>query len=188
MIAAQSHHYSQIMQIRSATSLDRNDIRSIHLSAFGEGEREVVSKLAVDLLSENTTPQIISLVAEIEGAVVGHVAWSPVTTDRNENWLGYILAPVGVKPNYQNQRIGSKLIDSGVQQLLKMGVNIVFVYGDPKYYSRFGFRADLAVRYTPPYTLQYPFGWQAIILNESNISQSSIKITCVQPLCDPQLW
>jgi GNAT superfamily N-acetyltransferase len=73
------------------------------------------------------------LVAETEGIVVGHVAFSPVTIDNNENFQGYILAPLGVKPDYQNRRIGSKLIESGMQQLSRMGVDILFVYGDPKY-------------------------------------------------------
>ena len=176
------------MHIRIATSLDRDDVREVHLCAFPKGEREIVSKLAVNLLFEETTPQTISLVAETGGAVVGHVAFSPVAIDNNENWQGYILAPLGVKPDYQNCRIGSKLIDHGMQQLLKLGVNILFVYGDPKYYSRFDFRADVADQYTPPYKLQYPFGWQAIALNDTNIAKSSIKIACFNSLCDPELW
>ena len=176
------------MHIRIATSLDRDDVREVHLCAFPKGEREIVSKLAVNLLFEETTPQTISLVAETGGAVVGHVAFSPVAIDNNENWQGYILAPLGVKPDYQNCHIGSKLIDRGMQQLFKLGVNILFVYGDPKYYSRFDFRADVADQYTPPYKLQYPFGWQAIALNDTNIAKSSIKIACVNSLCDPELW
>ena len=176
------------MSIRIATSLDRDDVRDVHLYALPESEREIVSKLAINLLSERTTPETISLVAETEGAVVGHVAFSPVTIDNNENLQGYILAPLGVKPDYQKRRIGSKLIESGMQQLLKMGVNILFVYGDPEYYSKFGFSADVADRYTPPYKLQYPFGWQAIVFNECNITKTSISIACVTSLCDPELW
>lgn len=176
------------MSIRIATSLDRDNVRDVHLCAFPEGEREIVSKLAINLLSERTTPETISLVAETEGAVVGHVAFSPVTIHNNENLQGYILAPLGVKPDYQKRRIGSKLIESGMQQLLKMGVNILFVYGDPEYYSKFGFSTDVADRYTPPYKLQYPFGWQAIALNECSIAKSSVNIACVTSLCDPELW
>ena len=176
------------MNIRLATTLDRDNVRSVYLSTFPEGERELVSKLAVNLLSEETAPQTISYVAEIEGAVVGHVAFSPVAIDSNENVQGYILAPLGVNPDFQKRRIGSQLIESGMQQLLGMDINILFVYGDPKYYGRFGFSADVADRYIPPYRLQYPFGWQAIILNECRIEKSPMKIACVTSLCDPQLW
>ena len=176
------------MHIRIATILDRDDIRSVHLSAFAEDEREHVAKLAVDLLSEETTPHTISLVAETNGAVVGHVAFSPVTTVNNDNFQGYILAPLGVKPDYQKRGIGSKLIESGMQRLTRMGVDILFVYGDPEYYSRFGFSADAAEQYIPPYSLQYPFGWQGIALSEFSTERSPVRIDCVTALCDPELW
>jgi putative acetyltransferase len=176
------------MQIRLATSLDRDDIHSVHWAAFAEGEREIVSKLAINLLSEESTPQTISLVAETEGIIIGHVAFSPVVIDNNEGIQGYILAPLGVRPDHQERRIGSKLIDSGKQQLSIAGVNILFVYGDPEYYSKFGFSVNAAECYIPPYKLQYPFGWQAIVLNESGTEKPSIKIACVTSLCDPALW
>ena len=176
------------MHIRIATSLDQDNIHSVHWSAFAGGEGEIISKLAVNLLLEETTPQTISLVAEIAGAVVGHVVFSPVSTGRNKHFQGYILAPLGVKPDYQKHRIGSKLIESGIQQLSGMGADILFVYGDPKYYGRFGFSVDAAKPYVPPYKLQYPFGWQGIALSECSIRKSSIKIACVTSLCDSALW
>ncbi|MEN8806319.1 MAG: N-acetyltransferase [Desulfobacterales bacterium] len=175
-------------RIRVATSLDRDDIREIHLCAFPEGEKRIVSTLAVNLLSEETNTKTLSLVAEADGAVVGHIAFSPVTVNNNKSWKGYILAPLGVKPEYQKRHIGSKLIESGMARLSKMGVNVLFVYGDPNYYEKFGFDADTASGYSPPYELQYPFGWQAIILNEGVFTKSSVKISCVEPLHDPELW
>ena len=176
------------MRIRIATSQDRDDVRAVHLGAFPEGEREIVSKLAVSLLAEETIPPTISLLAESDGVVVGHIAFSPVTTDSNEKFQGYILAPLGVKPDYQKRGIGSQLIESGRQELMKAGAHILFVYGDPQYYSRFGFRADAAARYTPPYRLQYPSGWQACALNKNNNPKTHSKIACVTSLCDPELW
>lgn len=176
------------MNIRIATSLDRNNVRDVYWAAFAEGEREIISKLAINLLSEKTTPQIISLVAETEGAVVGHVAFSPVTIGTNKNCQGYILAPIGVKPDYQKRRIGSKLIERGMQQLSRMGVDILFVYGDPSYYSRFGFSVDAAGLYIPPYRLQYPSGWQGIAFKECSHERLPSKITCVTSLCDPEIW
>jgi putative acetyltransferase len=178
----------EIMNIRIATDQDRADIRRIYSSAFPKGESEIVAKLAIDLLFENTTPQTISLVAEADDSIVGHVAFSPVGIDNNENFQAYILAPLAVQPDYQKNRIGSKLIEYGMQELSALGVNVVLVYGDPKYYGRFGFSADAAHQYTTPYKLQYPFGWQAIVLNECAIEKSPVAITCVTSLCDPNLW
>lgn len=175
-------------RIRVATSLDRDDVRDIHLCAFPEGEKQIVSTLAVNLLSKETSPKTISLVAEADGAVVGHIAFSPVTVNNKKSWKGYILAPLGVKPEYQKRQIGSKLIESGMERLSRMGVNVLFVYGDPKYYGKFGFNADLASGYLPPYELQYPFGWQAIILNEGVFTELAVKISCVDLLKDAELW
>ena len=69
-----------------------------------------------------------------------------------------------------------------------MGVNVLFVYGDPNYYGKFGFNADAASRYSPPYELQYPSGWQAITFSEGVLTESNVKISCVDPLNDPELW
>ena len=176
------------MNIRIATNKDRDDIQRVYLCAFPEGESKLISKFAIDLLSDKTTPRTISLVAEADNAMVGHIAFSPVRIDRNENFRGYILAPLGVKTDYQRRSIGTKLIEQGIKQLSVMGVNVVFVYGDPKYYGRFGFSADAAHPYTTPYKLQYPFGWQAIVLNECEIDKPPVAIICVNSLCDPKLW
>lgn len=176
------------MHVRKATSLDRDAIREIYLSAFPDGEKELVLKVAIDLLSENRTPQTIALVAEIDGAIVGHTAFSPVKIDNNADLQGYILAPLAVMPAYQKQGIGTALIENGIQTLAKMDVNILFVYGDPEYYGRFGFRTENAEKFLPHYQLQYPFGWQAIILDEFAIENANSRITCVDSLNVPKLW
>jgi putative acetyltransferase len=178
----------KMIDIRIATGGDSDEIRSVHLSAFPAGQREIVSKLAVDLLSEETTPATLSLVAEAEGAVVGHVAFSPVTIGNTKTFQGYILAPLAVKPDHQKRRVGSQLVEVGIQRLSGMGAGIIFVYGDPKYYGRFGFSVDVAEPYVPPYELQYPFGWQAIALQEFSDRISPVRIACVNSLCDPTLW
>lgn len=176
------------MNIRIATTQDRDDIRKVYLSAFPKSESEIVAELAINLLSENSALPTISLIAETDGSVVGHVAFSPVGVDNNENCQAYILAPLAVKSNYQKHRIGSALIEYGMQHLSAMGVNVVFVYGDPKYYGRFGFNAEAARNYKTPYKLQYPFGWQAIAIRECATEKEPEAIHCVTSLCDPKLW
>ena len=176
------------MRIRTATSLDREHIRAVHLRAFPEDERDSVAKLAVDLLAERTTPRTFSLIAETGGALLGHAAFSPVFMKNTEHLQGYIVAPVGVLPDFQKRGIGSDLIESGRQLLLKMGVHILFVYGDPGYYNRFGFSADNARHYTPPYKLLYPFGWLALVINEHDRARSDVELSCVASLSDRKLW
>lgn len=81
----------------------------------------------------------ISLVAEHNGRVVGHIAFSPVTmTDGTEGWFG--LGPVSVFPDYQRQGIGGALIERGLERLKSQNAHGCCLVGHPEYYRRFGFR------------------------------------------------
>lgn len=177
-----------MMRIRQAQLKDRDRVRRLYLSAFSEVEREAVAGLAVNLLAENTNPTTFALVAETDDNLVGHVGFSPVVHTNADNFVGYILAPLAVHPELQKRGIGTELIESGVEHLSSLGADIVFVYGDPRYYGRFGFDARIAAEYIPPYQLQYDFGWQAKPLTESASFSSFGKLTCVHSLMNPQLW
>jgi putative acetyltransferase len=81
----------------------------------------------------------ISLVAEVDGEVVGHIAFSPITvSDGASGWYG--LGPVSVLPEYQRQGIGKALIDTGLSMLKEMGGQGCALVGYPEYYKRFGFK------------------------------------------------
>ena len=158
------------------------------MSAFTEEENEVVATLAVELLDENSALPILSLVAEMEGAVVGHVAFSPIKIENQAAIQAYILAPLAVRPDVQKQRIGTALVEYGMQKLSAMGVDLIFVYGAPEYYGRFGFSAEAAQGFSAPYPLQYPFGWQAIAIGDRAVDNRPHAMQCVQALCKPSLW
>ena len=123
------------MNIRIATTHDGDAIRQLYWSAFPEEENESVATLAVELLAENSALPIISLVAEMDGAVVGHVAFSPIKIENQATIQAYILAPLAVRPDCQKQRIGSALVEYGMQRLSALGVDLIFVYGAPEYYQ-----------------------------------------------------
>jgi len=176
------------MNIRIATTHDGDAIRQLYWSAFPEEENESVATLAVELLAENSALPIISLVAEMDGAVVGHVAFSPIKIENQATIQAYILAPLAVRPDCQKQRIGSALVEYGMQQLSALGVDLIFVYGAPEYYGRFGFSAEAAQGYNAPYPHQYPFGWQAIAINDRAVDNRPHATQCVQALCKPLLW
>jgi putative acetyltransferase len=82
----------------------------------------------------------ISLVAEKDGAIIGHAAFSPVHIDGATGWFG--LGPVSVAPTHQRQGIADALIRLGLDLLGKAGASGCVVLGEPAYYGRFGFRAD----------------------------------------------
>lgn len=175
-------------RIRVAGPMDHSGIHAVHTDAFTEEENMAVADLAVRLLHEKTEPPTLSLVAEVKGGLAGHVAFSPVTAEAWPSWKAYILAPLGVLNEYQNQRLGSKLITEGLDMLRASGVHTVLVYGDPDYYGRFGFDAGAAAHFLLPYELQYPFGWQAMTLHECAEIDVEALVTCVEPLQDPDLW
>ncbi len=80
----------------------------------------------------------ISLVAEVDGKVVGHIAFSPIAiSDGSLNWYG--LGPISVLPKYQKQGIGKSLVLKGLSLLKDMGGQGCALVGDPNYYKRFGF-------------------------------------------------
>lgn len=86
----------------------------------------------------------LSLVAEADGRVVGHVAFSPVTlSDGSADWYG--LGPISVDPAHQGKGIGGKLIQQGLARLKALGAAGCVLLGDPAYYSRFGFVSDSAL-------------------------------------------
>ena len=93
----------------------------------------------------------LSLVAEADGAVIGHVAFSPVAiSDGSAGWYG--LGPISVDPARQGEGIGSLLVREGLERLKTLGAAGCVLLGDPAYYGRFGFSADpkLVLEGVPP--------------------------------------
>ena len=125
--------------IRRETAADIGAIAEVTIAAFwtlavsNHTEQFIIGALrAANALT-------ISLVAEIGGRVVGHVAFSPVTvSDGTQNWYG--LGPVSVLPEYQRQGIGEALIHKGLSLLKELGAQGCCLVGDPNYYRWFGFR------------------------------------------------
>jgi len=125
--------------IRSETSADVSAIADVTVAAFktlaisNHTEHFIVDALrAAGALT-------VSLVAEADGRVVGHVAFSPVTiSDGTLSWYG--LGPVSVLPEYQRRGIGSALIQEGISRLKDLGARGCCLVGHPEYYGRFGFQ------------------------------------------------
>ena len=143
--------YMQGMRIRRAEAADLPAIRKIHDAAFG-GPGE--GKLVADLMAEGL--DAISLVAEMGGELgsdlAGHVLFSPLLVEIDGQPIRALaLAPLGISPAYQRQGIGMALTHAGLDLAREQGWVAVIVLGQPTYYSRFGFRADLAAGFRAPF-------------------------------------
>jgi putative acetyltransferase len=94
---------------------------------------------------------VVSLVAEMDDEVIGHIAFSPVTiSDGTRGWYG--LGPVSVLPTYQRQGIGKALIEEGLSRLRALNSRGCCLVGHPDYYRQFGFQnpTGLVVEGAPP--------------------------------------
>lgn len=121
--------------IRSERSDDIPAIRAINEAAFGPPAEGAV----VDAIRAGCT-DMLSLVAEEEGEVVGHILFSPASaTGPDGPVVGMGLAPMAVAPGRQRQGIGSDLVRAGLDVLRQRGCPFVIVLGHAEYYPRFGF-------------------------------------------------
>lgn len=135
------NHGAVKIQIRNETAADVTEIESVTVSAFlharhtNHTEQFIVSALrAAGKLA-------VSLVAEADGKVIGHVAVSPVSiSDGASGWFG--LGPISVTPEHQLRGVGSRLLREALRVLRDQGGSGCVLLGEPRYYSRFGFRVD----------------------------------------------
>lgn len=156
-----------MITIREETPQDFAAVRAIHRQAFPTAlESQLVDELRAN------GKAIISLVAEPkpsiagglgspeqDGAVVGHVLFSPVSVGERDAGLTRALglAPVAVSPAFQSKGVGSALITAGLDQARSAGYRFVVVLGEPAYYARFGFRTASLSGLTNEYGVDEPF-------------------------------
>lgn len=110
------------MQIRFERTVDAPRIHEINQAAFESAtEADIVDAL------RRTTVELISLVAEEDGEIVGHILFSPVTMTGTEGLRAMALAPMAAIPDRQRRGIGSALVRAGLEECRRRGVEVVFV-------------------------------------------------------------
>lgn len=121
--------------IRHETPADIPAIRALNEAAFETGAEAVL----VDALRENGK-FTLSLVAAIEGEVVGHILFTDIVMDPGDAEARILgLAPMAVLPGRQGRGVGSALVRRGLEDCLELGYRGVVVLGHPAFYPRFGF-------------------------------------------------
>jgi putative acetyltransferase len=150
------------MDLREELPGDQESVREIHQRAFGD-QGLVVADL-VDTLRETITPMGgLSLVAGHDGQVVGHAMFTRSLLDAPRRLVEVqVLSPLAVMPGYHRRGIGSALVQQGLKTLAERGVPLVFLEGDPGYYSRFGFAPGGDLGFRKP-SLRIPDGGFQVI-------------------------
>ncbi|MBU0965867.1 MAG: N-acetyltransferase [Proteobacteria bacterium] len=127
------------MIIRPETPADIEAISTVTIAAFENHPISHQTEQFIITALRAAHALTLSLVAELDGQVVGHIAFSPVTiSDGSQNWHG--LGPISVLPEYQRQGIGKALMQEGLSRLKALGSNGCVLVGPPEYYHRFGFK------------------------------------------------
>lgn len=135
--------------LRPETSNDYQDISRVNDLAFGQKNEGVI----IQSLRKNKifVPEL-SIVAEKDGMIIGHILFFPVQIkSKDKSHKSISLAPMAVVPEYQNQGIGSKLVRYGLEKCREKGYQSVIVLGHPKYYPRFGFEKASKCGIIPPF-------------------------------------
>jgi putative acetyltransferase len=131
-----------MMNLREESPLDRKAIYHVVSSAFGQtAEADLVEAL------REAGDSVISIVAEVDGEIVGHILLSKMAAP----FPALALAPVSVVPARQRSGIGSILVEKAMNVARSEGWLAVFVLGDPAYYERFGFDRAAAAGFISPY-------------------------------------
>jgi len=134
------------MLIRQETKTDYRKIRELNDGAFGSTEEsQLIDKL------RTAGKALLSLVAEEDGDVVGHILFSRIQIEGPQNLPVVALAPMCVSSVHQKKGVGGALIQQGIRILKQRGEAAVFVVGHKRYYPKFGFSAQMAGQFQCEY-------------------------------------
>jgi putative acetyltransferase len=141
----------QKITIRQETDADVRAITEVTEAAFQTMEISDHTEQFIVTALRKAGALTVSLVAELDGKVVGHIAFSPVTmSDGTADWYG--MGPVSVLPQVQRQGIGKALVQEGLARLKGLKARGCCLVGHPEYYRKFGFQntPELGLEGVPP--------------------------------------
>ncbi len=181
--------------IRSERDADVTAITEVTVAAFKTLEISNHTEQFIIEALRAAKALTVSLVAEMDSQIIGHIAFSPVTiSDGTHNWYG--LGPVSVLPAYQRQSVGKALILEGLSRLKDMNAQGCCLVGHPDYYKKFGFKnmSELAHEgvpqevffalsfdgHTPQGTVAFHEGFKADGQQEN--AEDALQCTCPSPL------
>lgn len=163
-------------------------ITDVYRHAFPDDEADTVAGLLCELVRDASEPGVLTLGSVVQGRLVAAAGFSPVYFEDDVAISAHILAPLAVHRDFQRRGVASGLIDFARQKLAGENVDVLLVYGDPGYYGRFGFSVEAGAHFIPPYPLEFPTGWQALVLSDVALDDTPYRFRCVPALSDASYW
>lgn len=157
----------------------QGQVRRIHELAFGRPQE---AALVDALRSSGSFIKALSLVAQLDGQIVGHILFSRILIKNGDRLHdGVSLAPLAVLPDFQNMGIGSQLVRYGLEKCDKLGCKMVVVLGNRWYYTRFGFERASLYGVAPPFPLEDEGNFMVYAPKQEFLSQISGTVLYPQP-------
>lgn len=176
------------LKFRTPHPSELEAVLSIHKQAFGNIKEP---QLVADLLVDPTAQPLISLVAELEGRLVGHILLTAVHIEGSSSSPACsILAPLAIIPKTQGRGIGQLLAAAALQKAGEAGQHMVFVLGHPTYYPKCGFRPAGCLGLQAPYPIppEHADAWMVAELMEGATQRFPGTVKIAKMLDKPEYW
>lgn len=169
------------IEIRESAAGDLPALDALYPAAFADEDLRPLIHQLLGLKDPG-----LSLVAWVGEALAGHVFFTHCGLSGGDTKVS-LLAPLAVLPGCQRKGVGSALVRAGIERLRDVGVDRIFVLGEPAYYGRFGFAPEPDI--TPPYPLpdEWRDAWQSVAPGEATRSFRGALIV-PPPWREPALW
>src|SRR6056300_608268 len=178
------------MNIAHILPNEKKEISNFFYDVFfqSEGKQEglTLQELTLQLTDQIQDPSILGIKAHSNSEILGSLFLTQLQFQ--EGIQAYLLAPVGVHPNHQGKKIGTQLIEHAVQYLKSQEIPFLMTYGDPKYYSRFGFQWVSTQSIPSPHPLSQPEGWLLKEILAESMMKLQGPVFCVEPFNQKDLW
>jgi len=159
--------------IRPETEADYASITHVNDMAFDRPNEGILVK---NLRKLDEFVQRLSLVAEFDGKIIGHVILYPVKIQVADNeYVSLSLGPIAVIPEYQKQGLGGQLVKAGHEAAIELGYSSVVVLGHPTYYPRFGYQPASNWGLTNSWEI-FGDAWMAIELSVNALDNKAGKV------------
>ncbi|KPP98511.1 GNAT family N-acetyltransferase [Marinobacter sp. HL-58] len=178
------------MKFSKYNEFDRLEIEALFTRTFsdseGEPEGKLIGHLVHKLMNGSKTDDIFGFIAAEQGQIVGCIFFTRLSF--GSPIKAFMLSPVAIETDHQGKGIGQKLINIGIKRLRELGVEFIFTYGDPNYYSKVGFEHVAQEVAEAPFKLAHPEGWLGQSLDGGSLELPLGQACCVEAFNDPQYW